>query len=88
MNDHEGWTVTYQKHFMINIFISFENLKKTSIQSPLNLRVSSVVKPSIFNLSLYPISDKLESISWLFLHPFQSIYIVFRIRSPSLDTIF
>ena len=33
---------------------------KTSIKSPLYLRVSSVVKPSIFNLSSYPISDKPE----------------------------
>jgi len=33
---------------------------KTSIKSRLNLRVSSVVKPSIFNLSSYPISDKSE----------------------------
>jgi len=59
MNGHKGWTVTDQKHFLINIFTSLKNLK-TFIKYLLNLLVSSVVKLSIFNLSSHPISDKPE----------------------------
>jgi len=50
MNDHEGWTVTYQKHFLINTVISF--VLKTSIKSLLDWVMCRHLKNELLNLLL------------------------------------
>ena len=44
MNDHEGWTVTYQKNIFGSIFSYPLRILKTSITSPLNLIVNPEIR--------------------------------------------
>ena len=81
MNEHDGWTVTYQKtKFLICLKL---------VLNPLSHLVSRIVR-SVFYLLIFlynSILIKLKSISYLFCTFYKIFITFFKIRSSRLNTV-